>query len=64
MGPAIVIEKISDLVYRMQTVQKGSQNCLNIDKLNFFYRRQTAIIMDKSHSREFKLDFNLSSIPN
>lgn len=31
--PAVVIEKISDLVYRVQTDQKGSQKCLNIDKL-------------------------------
>lgn len=33
MEPAVVIGEISDLVYRVQTDQKGSQNCLNIDKL-------------------------------
>lgn len=32
MEPAVVIGEISDLVYRVQTDQKGSQNCLNIDK--------------------------------
>lgn len=48
MGPAIVLEKISNFVYRVQTVQKGSHKCLNLDKLIFFFYRKQQSIMDRN----------------
>lgn len=64
MGPAIVIEKISNFVYRVQTVQKGSQKCLNIDKLIFFFTGNSNQSWIEATQENLNSDFDLSSIPN
>jgi transposase InsO family protein len=33
LGPVVVLEKINDLLYRIQMDEKGSQKCLNVDKM-------------------------------
>lgn len=62
MGPAIVIEKISNFVYRVQTVQK----CLNTEyrQTNFFFTGSSNQSLIEVTQENLNSDFDLSSIPN